>query len=481
MSAGPAVSVSAASRLSPAARCPSDPLSVALSFLGSRDFAAASRVSRHWRRAAELQSAWPEFSVQSLISGLIEDEYHWTQSRSARVRAHHVRAGALERFAQSPKWRRLSELHVNGNTWAGEIELSLSQVAQLPQLQSLCLKNLILSDVAAAFSSLAPRLQALKCHSGAESHLHLLTNLRVLTLPLVDGQALLPLHQLEYLQLHDFDAFSRDRLLAIRRLSVQHRLRHLSLITSYRRAEVNIETLFAELDGADAGLAPAALVSIRVFGMLSEASRSALLSLPNLTRLHWHGNAAVRESTAPSQSSLSPSPSPLQQLHLDFDLNGRGDAVQLLQQAAVRAPQLRELHMRCLPPSFAQLIRPLRSLRLLDIELSESSSLPPELAQSLASLPLFTELVVREEIWRPRPFQLTLATLRCIAESRSWRLISVLGWPDPPLLTLPDDVDAQLAEQLADFRVLCGWHCGTSRHRLVTAADGSATWQQTTI
>ena len=90
-------SVSAASRLSPAERCPLDPLSVVLSFLGSRDFPAGSRVCRHWRRTAELQSAWPEFSVERLISGLIEDEDHRPQSRSV----HSDQQGTLERLAQS--------------------------------------------------------------------------------------------------------------------------------------------------------------------------------------------------------------------------------------------------------------------------------------------------------------------------------------------------------------------------------------------
>ena len=207
-------------------------------------------------------------------------------------------------------------------------------------------------------------------------------------------------------------------------------------------------------------------------------SPSELLSLPSLTRLDWKCDAAVSQSSASSQSSLPPSP--LQQLHLDFSSDQRG-AAQLLQQVAVRAPQLQELHIGGHPPSFGQLIQPLRSLRLLDIALSESSPVPQELLQSLAALPLFSQLVVRQDEWRPRTVQLTLNTLRCIADSRSWRLVRVIGRHERPLLMLPDDVDARLAERLADFRVHSEWRSRTTCHRLTIGADGSVAWQQTAI
>jgi hypothetical protein len=473
---------SAASRLSPAERCDQDSLSVALSFLDAADFAAAGRVCRHWQRAAELQSAWPEFSVERLISGLVEDERHWTQSRSVRVNADQVGANALERLAQSPKWRRLSELHLNGVFSSQSTRLvQLSQVVQLPHLRSLRLEW-VRMDMAAGFGSLAPRLQALNCEGPEhqtviQPHLHLLTNLRVLVLDDVDGRALLPLHQLEYLQLHYASFVSHDLLLAIRRLSARHRLRHLSLTSN--KTVLDLNPLVAELSGADSGLAPAALVSIHLRD-LSDESRSALLSLPSLTRLHWMSRTFIRTAVDHGQSSP---PSSLRQLHLDFDWKGRGDAVQLLQQAAVRAPQLRELHMRRLPPSFDHLIRPLRSLRLLEIALSESSELSPELLQALASLPLFTELMVWKYgyHWQPISSQLTSDTLRFIVESPSWRLIRLVDHCRCPELTLPGDVDAQLAERLADFRVQVEWRGRTTSHRLTIGADGTAMWQQTAI
>ena len=473
-------SASAASRISPAERCPSDPLSVVLSFLNARDFAVASRVCRHWRQATELQSSWPDFSVERLISGLIEDEDHWTQSRSARVNAKHLRADAVQRLAQSAKWRRLSELYLYGfpNT-----SVSLREVAQLSQLQSLCLSWVCSEDVAAGFGSLAPRLQALKCDSPSISqpvqpHLHLLVNLRVLVMHYtIDGQALLLLHQLEFLQLRFASMASRDLLLAIRRLSVQYRLRHVS-VTSYANSPLDLDPLVAELSGADSGFAPAALLSIRVFGNLSDASRSALLSLPNLTRLHWKDAAAVSQSPAPSQSSLPPSP--LRRLHLDFKSDERG-AVHLLQLAAVRAPQLRELHMGRLPPSMGQLVQPLRSLHQLDIALPESSELSQELLQALATLPLLTELVVRQSAFEPTAFQLSVETLRCISESRSWRRIRLVDEHNPLQLILPDDVDARLAERLADFRVRSEWRHNAVVRRLIISAHGATTWTQTAI
>jgi hypothetical protein len=260
---------------------------------------------------------------------------------------------------------------------------------------------------------------------------------------------------------------------------VQHQLRHLSL-TSYTNSPPHLHPLVVELSGADSGLAPAALASIHVFGKLSEASHSALLSLPSLTRLHWKDAAAVSQSPAPSQSSLPPSP--LQRLHLHFDYGEDGGAAHLLQLAAVRAPQLRELRMGHLPPSFDELVRPLRSLRLLDIEPSESLPLSQELLQSLASLPLFNELIVRQHAWQSTTFELTAETIRSIAESPSWCLTRLVGGSTHSLqITQPDDVDARLAEQLADFRVRSEWDGQATSHWLVIGADGSAAWQQTAI
>jgi len=263
---------------------------VVCSFLHLGDFAAASRACRLWRSAAGLQSAWPELSVERLINGLINNQYSWIHSRSVRVDADRLSDGVLERLAQSAKWRRLTELHLDGYP---NKSVSLSQVAQLQHLQSLRLERVRLADVAAGFSSLAPRLLALKCESigdaaAVHSHLHLLVNLRALALDRltkIDGQALLPLHQLEYLQLRDINSLSHSLLLAIRRLSVQHRLRQLS-ITSYTRPALDLDPLVAELSGADGGLAPAALATIRLRCELSDAAPSALLSLPNLTRLN---------------------------------------------------------------------------------------------------------------------------------------------------------------------------------------------------
>ena len=201
-----------------------------------------------------------------------------------------------------------------------------------------------------------PRLLALRCGTQAVSdavqpHLHLLVNLRVLVLHMtseMDSRALLPLHQLEYLQLRRIGSVSRNLLLVIRRLSVQHRLRHLSL-KLYPYPPLNL----AEMSGVNSGLAPAALVTLkfRLHGDLSDEYPSALLSLPSLTRLDWKGDTAVNQSLALSQSSLPVSPSPLQKLHLDFKSDERG-AVHMLQLAATRAPQLRELRVVYLhPPS----------------------------------------------------------------------------------------------------------------------------------
>jgi len=481
MSAGPAVSVSAVTRLSPAERCPSDPLSVALSFLDSRDFAAAIRVCHHWQRTAELQSAWPEFSVERLISGLIQDENYWSQSRSVRVTVDHLSAGALERAAQSAKWRRLTEVCL---LFARRPE-SLNHVAQLPHLQSLHVSGISLDDVAEAFGSMAPRLQALNSESHSvvrvvQSHPHLLANLRVLVLDKIeeiDGRALLPLHQLEYLQLRRVDWFSRDLLLAIRRLSVEHRLRHAALLISLGGTAADVTLLTAELSGSDGDLAAAGLFSLQLSGCFTEQSCDALMCLPALQQLSW----SVDLYTADGDSNASQPPlqplSPLRKLRLDWTGSDVVALARLLQRVAARAPQLQELSLGFgrLPWGPESLQR-LRSLLVLEVSLC---ALPLSLVRMLAALPLFSELIFQEErIYHP-DVQLTVDTLRCIAESRSWRLIRLIGHHHRPLLALPGDVDARLAERLADFRVQVEWHSHTICHRLIISADDTVTWPQT--
>jgi hypothetical protein len=101
--------------------------------------------------------------------------------------------------------------------------------------------------------------------------------------------------------------------------------------------------------------------------------------------------------------------------------------------------------------------------------------------QSLAALPLFTELVLQQLHRQLYAFKLTVETLRCIAKSSTWRLIRLVGRYDQPLLTLPNDVDAHLAERLADFRVQVEWHSHTICHRLIISADDTVTWAQTAM
>jgi hypothetical protein len=268
-------------------------------------------------------------------------------------------------------------------------------------------------------------------------------------------------------------------------MSVQHRLRHLSLTSfSSSSSALDLDLLVAELSGADSGIASAALVSIHLNCSLFAASRSALLLLPNLTRLDWSNDSVIRENSLPTQQQpppprSPPSPSPLERLHLGFmDDAGVED---LLQQAALRAPRLSELRLGRLPSSFRQLIGRLRSLRVLNIALVDATSPSGKSMQSLATLPLFSELVARGylSVLQPMTFKITLETLRCIAESRSWRLIRQIGWLVPPQLALPTDVDAQLAERLADFRVLVEWRGRTTSHRLVIGAGGTVAWRQT--
>ena len=100
---------------------------------------------------------------------------------------------------------------------------------------------------------------------------------------------------------------------------------------------------------------------------------------------------------------------------------------------------------------------------------------------SLSALPLFSELIVRQGAFEPAAFQLSVETLRRIAESRSWRRIRLVDEHHPLQLKLPDDVDARLAERLAHFRVKSEWRHNTVVCRLRISAHGAAAWQQTAI
>ena len=194
-------------------------------------------------------------------------------------------------------------------------------------------------------------------------------------------------------------------------------------------------------------------------------------------------NWLVDRYTADGDSSVgqSPvqSPSPLQKLRLDWKSSDVVALARLLQRVAARAPQLQELSLgEGRLPWGPESLQRMRSLRVLEVSVG---ALPLSLVRTLAALPLFTQLVVWRHSRRAPPFQLSAEAQRCIAESPSWRLIRLIDTLSVPQLTLPNDVDARLAERLGCFRVQVEWRGRTTSHQLTIGADGTVTWLQTAM
>jgi len=212
-----------------AQRCNPDHLSTAFSFLAPHEMAAASSVSRTWHTIGERRTAWVTLDVDQLISNKMRHANYEPDCVAAKIHSTAYEEMDMEPLAdliqicRSRVWKQTSDLRVNFCPLQSpqQIILSLGTIAQMQHLRSLRLVGLNLpgktadSALGACLSSLAPRLLVFSFISEYQypdilyDAMPLLTHLRVLELSggrgggRLDANALLALHELEYLQLHD--------------------------------------------------------------------------------------------------------------------------------------------------------------------------------------------------------------------------------------------------------------------------------------
>lgn len=299
-----------------------------------RDFLCVIRVSRQWRSARVKKSAWPAFSLETMIQSLRDDDFDNPQRRKLEVAVRaedHKKLGALlSKAGVMEVWRHVTEIQLlsEGSSWSvlplppKQLRASIAALQLLPHFASLAALTLdglvATSDADSAaielFNALSSRLLMLglfRCSVVFGAQLHRLSSLRVLVLGGVpDIDALIPLHQLVYLHMDDlgWDEKENARLgFVIRWLSVHHALRTWSierfnnhhwllpmadafitalmacepqsLVNAAQLAELN-QTLNPPLDPT----APCVLEDLSLHALAATA-KSLLNSLPNLTRL----------------------------------------------------------------------------------------------------------------------------------------------------------------------------------------------------
>jgi hypothetical protein len=305
-----AASSSASSARSVPFNCDSNSLSVILSFLGTRDFASSTSVSRQWRNVSGLHTAWPQPSIDSLIASLESDNYDDPAVRRLRIapgRMFSARWDHVPKLLASRAYSQVNDIHFTTlerhsrkrSQWATVLasqrdptQAAIFSLAQFPYLQTLnlCttidyirdpyasagpwLQNTASQDFEARFcEAFKDKLRALflsthEGYSGSKTltalfapELHRMTNLRVLVLDgELQGETLAKLQQLEFFHGRGF-CYSpdpaKDAALfeAIRMLSVEHRLKAVSLVrTSSAGARV--------LSGKAGALKPAELTML---------------------------------------------------------------------------------------------------------------------------------------------------------------------------------------------------------------------------
>ncbi len=174
---------------SPAQRCHSDPLSIALSFLDSADFANAARTCRQWAVASRRKTAWPQLSIAQLADfsvqpgrllcrGYVESD---SEGRPLVRALDDLTCSAMRSSVALSFHPGMSDAQTTG---------LLQQVSQLPALTFLSLdarytKDNVLSAARCALLSQCRSLQALRMNILLQpvhfSFLSQLSNLRALS------------------------------------------------------------------------------------------------------------------------------------------------------------------------------------------------------------------------------------------------------------------------------------------------------------
>ena len=440
---------------SPASRCYPDHLSPALSFLDTKDFGCALRVSKRWHSIGRLNSAWPAIDIAALTAGPLHsgmgsvvmmqrgytsprvfiDVFHGTAGNE--FWKDRPTNGAVAALVASALWApQTRHLQLQGG-WDNDTSKELEAAAKLPNLTSLALNAFHVTEDAAkaAFSAMAPRLVALSAYQGrlrpCGRFLPLLVNLRSLSFHgAITADMLSSLSQMEYLHLH---APVRDNVEvvpisdavygAIRRLSVEHKLRSFKLSGQPGASSETFKRSMQPLVDPELqdGVKKAALTSVTSFSGTIDPWLLALTSLTHLT-------VGIDRYSAPSQrTNLSPAPGQADSSRVSSSIvHFRVDDE--LERSDVWPPTLGE-HL----PSVESIVTNQR-LQYIRSDLSwfgnlrslEASCggdwLSAKQLKALAGLAQFRtlKLVMRQSHTMP---PLSLADLRVLSRSPSWRTL----------------------------------------------------------
>ena len=316
-----------------------DCLSLSFSFLKIREFARAMRCSQAWLAVGRKRTAWPRTCIDTIWRSVEAASFDLSGARRASVNVNRTsgRRG-LQRACHSPVWSQLADIHIwSGKTFHRQQQQQQQQVRTklhdddvLRAIFRLPLKALNLGltrpscqMVHECFTRISSTLECLISNEptmAVVGSLHLLVHLSALVIkvhrdgapvqPIGSGpasqlaRALSVLHELQSLHYDDrnVDALmwvapvqlrpdqeqtspvteAREVLTAVRKLSVEHRLRNLSI---HWRSSV-VACRADVLDLSPLGDAPLTEVQLDTY-VPTAANLLALVALPALCRLTW--------------------------------------------------------------------------------------------------------------------------------------------------------------------------------------------------
>ncbi len=371
---------------SPAQRCHPDPLSIALSFLDSTDFANAARACRQWAVASCRKTAWPQPSVAQLADFSVEP---------GRL----LRQGFIRGSLQSPLIRTLDNVMRSGAR-SSITALSLRQAFMSHKKAATLLQH----------ASQLPALHflSLSCHPTI--------------LALLNDEAK-RCGSLQALRI-DF-IFSPDFLPFIR---LQSNLRALS-IDVYSHREV--------FEAPLASLTQLEYLTLNFMGAIwvTDSSRhliEQLLSHPSLTSVHfdhgWTPHVWLHLLTQITDDG-SVAFSHLQQLRFRSLVSTPLSSIQPLVQLF---PHLHSLDLRILVDVAAlpHMIGALTQLRCLVVAVDDAIDLAAVAAFSAHPSLELVQLRSSAASQSMATFDLSVSVLHALATSRSWRTLAFVGaWP----------------------------------------------------
>lgn len=310
-----------------------DCLSIALSFLDTRDFLRAVRTSKRWYDARLKRSAWPlQLNVTAIIRSM--QEANNESRRQLLMKSPDKLKQMQSQVVARNMWRHVLEVEI---VTRGKLPLLAPLATDFPSMAALTIDKSKASaeDTQALYAAVAPRLQSLRLFGcGYELHRNLaqLTSLRVLVLTwrLIAPVALAQLKQLQYLHMDiDFELATPTLMCVVRWLSTVHQLRSLSLSLATRShaeelcetdpsksgvSSVEIATLALDPPinlAISCGLTNLSFVCTSLSTVLmatTAASLCQLEGLPQLTRLRWPKFVGGQVTLLGENRSIWPTP-----------------------------------------------------------------------------------------------------------------------------------------------------------------------------